>query len=274
MIENLASIRPQAALVKANLVYEALVEGGITRFLAVYTLTGPIANIGPVRSARPYYLDWAKELGVLYAHAGGSAQALSDIQSKDIFNLDQAYDSQYYWRKDLDRATEHTLFTSSDKLVFALRDKQAAKTSDFTAWEFKDDVALAARPADVKPITIDFSSSSYQVVYQYDRTTNTYKRSQGGAPHVDMDTSEQISPKNVVVQYMKTGLADAQRLTMDTVGTGNAVLFQDGTAITGTWRKQSTDARTEFFDQNGEAMVFNGGQTWVEVVPDDREVTY
>jgi hypothetical protein len=273
MIENLATIRPQAGLEAANLVYEALVEGGITRFLAVFTMTEPIESIGPVRSARPYYLDWVSEYGALYAHAGGSPQAMSDIGSKGIFNLDQFYNPQYYVREKLPRAIEHNLFTSSELLTFALRDKEA-KESAFSPWEFKDDAQEVDRPGVVGPITINFSSESYQVVYRYDSTTNTYARFQGTTPHTDMVSGEQISPNNVLVQYVESGLADAQRLTMETVGSGSAILFRDGQTIEGSWSKSSTGDRTEFIDASGQPMVFNAGQTWIEVVPTDREVIY
>lgn len=274
MIENLASIRPQGALDQANLVYEALVEGGITRLVAFFVLSGPIEDIGPVRSARPYYLDWVKELNALYAHVGGSPQAMSDISTKGIFNLDQFYDARYYWRKDLNRPREHNVFTASKFLTFALRDKQAPDQGDFEAWKFKDDAALDDRPTEAKAITINYSSQSYLVRYAYDRDTNTYDRFQAEAPHLVMNTGVQISPKNVVVQYVKTSLADAQRLAMETVGNGEAVIFRDGQAATGQWRKDSVTSRTKYYDDNGKEMVFTAGQTWVEVVPTDREVTY
>jgi len=274
MIENLATIRPQAGLVKANVVYEALVEGGITRFLAVFTLTESIDKIGPVRSARPYYIDWVKELNAMYAHVGGSPQAMSDIQTKGVINLDQFYDPTNFWREKLKRPIEHNMFTSGRLLTLGLAGKDALTEGDFEPWVFKDDAALSERLDMTNPITIDFSSASYQVVYQYDRATNTYNRFQADQPHVDMDTNEQISPKNVLVQYVKTGLADAQRLTMETVGSGDALLFRDGQVIEGSWSKDSVNDRTLFTDASGEPMEFTSGQTWVEVVPDDRTVTY
>lgn len=274
MIENLASIRPQAGLVKANVVYEALVEGGITRFLAVFTLTESIEKIGPVRSARPYYIDWVKELNAMYSHVGGSPQAMSDIQTKGVINLDQFYDPTNYWREKLNRPIEHNMFTSGRLLTLGLVGKNSLIEGDFEPWVFKDDAPLNERLDMASPITIDFSSPSYQVVYQYDRATNTYNRFQADQPHVDMDTNEQINPKNVLVQYVRTGLADAQRLTMETVGEGSAVLFRDGQSIEGTWSKDSVNDRTLFVDASGQPMEFTAGQIWIEVVPDDRTVTY
>lgn len=274
MIENLAIVRPQSGLGQANLVYEALVEGGITRFLAVYLLTDAIPELGPVRSARPYYVDWANELGAMYAHAGGSPTALSDIRNKGIFDLDQFFNSQYFWRKNLARASEHTLFTSTELLQFALRDKEESTKGDYTGWKFKDEAALSERPELVSDIVIDYSSNSYEVKYVYNREKNAYARFQGDEPQTDANTGEQIAPKNVLVQYVGTRLADATRLSMDVVGSGEAILFRDGQAIPARWSKSSSTARTIFTDLDGQQLLFNPGQTWVQVFPDDREVSY
>lgn len=275
MIENLATIRPQAGLDKANIVYEALAEGGITRFLALYTLTESIDDIGPVRSARPYFVDWNQEHGALYAHAGGSPQALSDIVSKGVYDLNQFSHPENYIRKKMDRAIEHTLFTSSKLLIYAMRDKEATAASNFTPWKFKEDSTLNERPLESTPIVINFSSASYQVTYKYNRTTNTYDRFYGDEPHGVMGESDlQLSPKNVVVAYMETSQADESRLAIETDGSGKALLFRDGQVITGRWSKSGSEQRTEFTDANGAALTFNAGQTWIEVVPTDRQVTY
>jgi len=272
MIENLVTVRPQSGLDKANLVYEALAEGGITRFMAVYVLTQPIEMIGPVRSARPYYLDWVKEYNALYGHVGGSPQAMALISTYDVFNLDQFYDSRYYWR-DKERAAPHNVYTSTKLLLFALRDKKAPEEGNYEGYKFKEDLSLEKRPTTDKTLTLDYSSYSYKVEYKYDREKNVYLRSQGGKPFESKDAG-QIAAKNVVVQYVKTSLADEERLTMETIGAGKALVFQDGQAIVGTWTKEGRNRRTKFFDSGGEEIEFNAGQTWIQVVPDDREITY
>ncbi|MFA5134485.1 MAG: DUF3048 domain-containing protein [Patescibacteria group bacterium] len=273
MVENLSIVRPQSGLTEAGVVYEALAEGGITRFLAVYGGSTP-GEIGPVRSARPYFIDWTLEYGALYAHAGGSPQALADISTYEVFDLNQFYNSQYFWRKqDLPLASEHTLFTSGELMQYALRDTGAEEASSFTRWTFKDDADLADRPVEVKAISIDYSSFSYKVEYQYDRETNTYIRSQGGAVHADLNGTT-IQPKNIIVQKVATHLADAERLSMETVGEGEAIIFRDGVAIDATWKKEDKDSRTLFYDLDGNEVAFNAGQTWVEVVPTDRTIEY
>jgi len=272
MIENLVTVRPQAGLDKANLVYEALVEGGITRFLAFFSISEPIDAIGPIRSARPYFLDWAKEFDALYGHVGGSPEAMSLISKYDIFNLDQFYDSKYYWREKTKEAP-HNVFTASKFLVFALRDKEASSLGKYDPWLFKDDKDLSLRPKDEKNITIDFSSYSYKVEYKYNKEENSYLRFQGGEPHKTTN-DKQISAKNVVVQYVKTSLADEGRLRMETIGSGKALIFQDGEVKQATWKKEGRETRTRFYNENNQEIEFNAGQTWVEIVPSDREITY
>ncbi|MFA6908482.1 MAG: DUF3048 domain-containing protein [Patescibacteria group bacterium] len=273
MIENLVSARPQSGLGDANVVYEALAEGGITRFLALFATGYEVPKIGPVRSARSYYLDWALEYGALYAHIGGSPQALTDIKTKKVFDLNQFAYSQYFWR-DTERQRPHNLYTSSAKLALAVRDRKAPEQGNFSSWAFKAEAALASRPAEAKSVEIDFSSFSYKVIYDYNREKNAYMRNQAGQPHVDSE-GKQISAKNVIVQYTKATLADGDgRLAMTTVGEGKAIIFRDGVAVQGTWKKTSPEGRTQYLDSSGKPVELIPGTIWVEIVPTDREIVY
>lgn len=272
MVENLVSARPLSGLAKANLVYEALAEGGITRFMVVYAGGLNVPEIGPVRSARSYYLDWAKELNAMYAHIGGSPQALTQIPQYQIFDLNQFHNSAYFWRSK-DRPGPHNLYTSSTLLAYALRDKKAASQGDFQPWQYKDDVALDSRPTEAKNIIIDFSSFNYKVEYKYNRESNDYKRYQADQPQLDKDGSE-VKAKNVIVQYVKTSLIDKERLGMETIGEGDSVVFVDGQAIKGKWKKPTREDRTRFYNDDNQEIQLNAGTTWVEIVPSDRSVVY
>ncbi|MDZ7798516.1 MAG: DUF3048 domain-containing protein [Patescibacteria group bacterium] len=271
MIENLVTVRPQSGLDKANLVYEALVEGGITRFMALYCLTEPVESMGPIRSARPYFLDWAKEYNALYGHVGGSPKAMSLISTYNIFNLDQFYDARYYWR-DNERAAPHNVYTASKFLVFALRDKEAGQ-ANYESYEYKEEIPLEDRPEEEKIITIDYSSYSYKVEWKYNRGENKYERFQGGEVFESKEAG-QVKAKNVIVQYVKTSLEDESRLKMETIGQGEAMIFRDGLAIEAKWIKEGRNQRTKFYDLAGEEIKFNAGQTWIQIVPTDREVTF
>ena len=275
MIENLVSIRPQSGLEEAGIVYEAVVEGGITRFMAMYA--GEEAEeIGPVRSARPYYVEWNSEYDALYVHCGGSPEALEMISAFNVLNINQiGGDHGYFWR-DNSIAAPHNLFTSSEFLTFALRDKDFQdKTPTYESWLFKDEAAKSGRPTEEKTITIDFSGPDYLVEYEYDADSNTYLRFNGGVEHLDRNSGDQLAPTNVVIQKVESRVTDNEgRLEQDVVGIGDAIVFRDGEAIEGTWEKDDRVSRTKFLDKNGQEIALDRGQTWVEVVPTDRTVDY
>lgn len=277
IIENLNIVRPQYGLGQANVVYEALAEGGITRFLAVFASGDEIKKIGPVRSARPYFLDWAAEYKGIFAHVGGSPQALAVINNYPFINLDQMFrDSIYYWR-DLKEgvAIEHTVFTSSELLARAVRDKgKKEKEGDFKPWLFKKATPYNQRQVKVKNIEIDFSTHSYKVRYVYDPKKNVYLRFNGGEEHKDALNNKQISVSNVVVQFVKASLLDESRLKMETIGEGEALVFQEGKVISGKWVKKSIEDRTRFYDDQGKEIAFIPGKIWIEIVPPERTVSY
>lgn len=279
MIENLITVRPQSGLQNAGIIYEALAEGGITRFMAIYAdNSAPINEIGPVRSARPYFVDWAEEYKAVYAHAGGSPQALSQLaESKDIININQIGGDQVYFWRSTDVSAPHNLFTSSALIDLAHRDKDVAKKGDYEGWKFKDEeTPLASRPKEPIELAIEFSSYSYNVRYTYDSDTNTYLRFQGDEAHTDKNTDKQLAAKNILVQMVQTELLDTAsgRLGITTTGSGTAHIFTAGKKITGTWKKDEGSSRTLFYDEKGKEVELEPGQIWIEAVPTDRTVTY
>lgn len=275
MIENLITVRPQSGLSAAGVVYEALAEGGITRFMAVYA--GEEAEkIGPVRSSRAYYLEWASEYDALYVFSGAYPPVLAAISGLKIKNLNAMYEgSKYFWR-DRTVAAPHNLFTSSEKLGYGLRDKELnVVTPTYASWKFKDDAELDVRPQEEKAIKIHFSSVSYEVEYKYDRESNSYLRFNGGVPHKDRNTNDQLRAKNIVVLKLPTKVIDEKgRLEMDVTGEGEAYMFTDGKVYEGRWKKPSRTERTRFYHQDGKEHEFVRGQTWIEVIPLEKTVEY
>lgn len=283
MIENLVTIRDiQSGLQNAGVVYEVLAEGGITRFGAVYTnyleKDEAVKEFAPVRSARQYFVDIAKEYGALYVHAGGSPGALEDLAvSEDVINLDQIGGDEGFFYRVNDTVAPHNLNTSTELLIEALKAKEVFESeATFTPWEFKTETPEKDREETVSTISIPYTSESYASEYVYDKEKNLYMRSNGGLPHVDKNTGEQISVKNVVVQFADTSLleADTGRLDIAVVGEGKAYIFQEGQVIEGTWSKEDETARTYFYDENEEKVSFIPGNTWVSIVPTDNDVTY
>lgn len=279
MMENLLSVRPQSGLSQAAVVYETLVEGGSTRFMAVFDPSEVIPEIMPVRSARPYYLEWASEYGALYVHAGGSPKALTVIwENPDINDLEAlSRDGVYFWR-DHTKGAPHNLVTSSEKMNFALRDKELnEKKSNYSSWLFKDDAPETERGENGKILSFNFSYGiTYKVDFVYHRGENEYVRSNANRPHLDKNTGQQIAVKNVIIQLVEEPVLNGGKGRLDIYvgGEGNAWIFRDGQVIEGTWGKGSRTDRTLFYDENGDEVEFNRGNTWVHVLPKDQAVIY
>ena len=274
MVENHPQARPQVGLDKASIIYEAITEGGITRFMAVY---GPndAPKVGPVRSARTYYIDWASEFNAFYAHVGGNLDALDKIKQDGILDLDQfSLGDTAYWREpEAGKAVEHTMFTSTDKLYdVAFNQKHWPANGDYTALKFKEPLEKTLRGLGQK-IQINFSSAEYNVSWTYDLETNTYLRSMAGAPHKDRDTGKQLSATNVIIQQMERWEApttiNESGWAMQTTGSNKVKVFSQGKEIDGTWKKTDRTSRTIFYDDQGNEITFAPGQFWIEIVPPD-----
>lgn len=279
MVENHPDSRPQAGLDKASVVYEAIAEGGITRFLAVFG-THEAEKVGPVRSARTYYVDWAHGFDAFYAHVGGNMDALQKIPKDKIYDLDQFRYSAPYWR-ELKKgvALEHTMFTSTPKLRDQAAKNKYPTANNFSAYKYKDDPTGAEYDAlpETQTVTVDFSTAPYKVDFVYDKKTNSYKRNMAGKSHVDQITKDQLNPKDIVVMTMTrrptvTSINEPGYI-MDTIGTGKARFYMDGKEILGTWKKETTGSRELFYDSTGAEITFNRGQLWICVISPDSKVT-
>ncbi|MBU4361004.1 DUF3048 domain-containing protein [Patescibacteria group bacterium] len=275
MIDNHPDAWPQSGLSQAQLVYSTLAEGGATRLLAVFTTNKSMAKIGPVRSARPYYLTWAKELNALYTHSGGSPEALQKIKDWEILNLEEitSYGPLYLWR-DKNKFSPHNLFTSNERLELARQDWELKdKTPNYRAWQFSKDATQGNEK--ITNITINYSPGIlFDVEYNYNTTTNSYLRFQNNAPHIDALINEQISVKNLIVQFVpeEKHLDAEDRLHIETLGSSKAWIFLNGQIIKGKWVKENLETRTIFYNESGDEITFLPGNIWVEVAPENRKV--
>ncbi len=263
MIENSPDARPQSGLKGAGVVYEAIAEGGITRFLAIYQNNKPDL-IGPVRSLRMYYVDWLAPYNASVAHVGGSHRALQEVRNGSYRDIDQFFNAGSYWRAS-DRYAPHNVYTSFDNLD-ALNKAKGYKQSKFTSFP-RTDGKPAAEPT-ARTVTINFSSPSYNTVYTYDKKNNRYLRSLGGAPHNDRE-SGRLAPSVVLALRvnMRSVFEDGYREQIDTTGSGSAVLFQNGVAKEVTWHKKSRSAPLLITDKAGKDIPLIRGQTWIAAVP-------
>lgn len=281
MIENHPESRPQFGLTDAGVVYEAIAEGGITRFLAIFGPKIP-PLVGPVRSARTYYLDWCLEYGCFYAHVGGNIDALDLIPKLGIKDLDQfrygvkKYGRTYYRIPKKGAAVEHTMFADPVKLYEIAHSNGWSLEGGYPSINFKQDVSKGERPAS-QQIAVEVSSKQFNLIWDYDSETNSYSRTIGGVAHKDGATGEQIKTKVVIVQEVPAKLTvtriNEQGLIMDTVGQGKARIFQDGSVVEGTWKKEKQEERTIFYDGSGREIRYNPGQRWITIVSPGSKVT-
>lgn len=302
-IPNGADGRPQAGLTQAAFVFEAIAETGITRFAAVFQ-NPTTSAIGPIRSLRPYYLDWDTPFDCTIVRAGGSDEANLAINQGGYSDLNE--NMNYMWREVGTGRTWNNLFTSSSNLARYSTDR-GQTTSNPTAFprltpdETQQLLALNQNCPEgevcdtsfVSPIKIDFSKAyrAFNTVYTYDPESNTYYRSfaSGEAhkvydcpagldePNTKRDCGElvQLHPSVVIAMIVsERTMADGYHESITTVGSGNATIFQNGTAIEATWRKASQSSQIVFTDVNGEEIKLTPGQVWIAAVPQYGEVNY
>lgn len=263
MIENSPDARPQSGLKQSGVVYEAIAEGGITRFLTLHQQDKP-QLIGPVRSLRMYYVDWLAPYNASIAHIGGSRDALNEVRNGHYRDIDQFFNADSYWRST-DRWAPHNVYTSFSKLD-ALNKAKGYKESRFTGFTRTD--AKPSKKPTAKNIAIEFSGPLFNTTYAYDKKHNRYNRSQGGAPHVDREDG-QISPSVVIAMKinMNRVLQDGYREDIKTTGGGEAIIFQNGTAKKVTWHKPKRNRQITFTDDNGKDVPLVRGQTWIAAIP-------
>ena len=265
MLENHIDSRPIAGLEDASLIYEIIVEGDITRFLAIFDQTVDAKKIGPVRSARPFFVELAEEWNPVYFHAGGSAQALTMLKQSPMYNINEiSADGIYFWR-DKSRTAPHNLFTSADQVRRAMLGKEIDLEADFKPWQFKNDSLEADLSNLVTDIEVSFSSNPYyQVLYQYNEENNDYTRYLAGKVH-KTESGIILKAKNIIVQHVNYKIIDDYgRLIVDLDSGGLAEIYLDAQMIKGAWKK--SDGRTYFYDSLGDEVSFNRGTTWIELV--------
>lgn len=309
MIENSPDARPQSGLSEADVVFEAVAEGGVTRFMAMFYCGVQIADttLAPIRSARTYFVDWASGFNrPLYTHVGGAnlpgpTNALGQIGQygwngeNDLNQFSIGYPTfvrDYNRVPGKDIATEHTMVTTSEKL-WAVAEKRGWTNmspdltinrrtvpgtdwkAGYTGWNYEDGQASAGT---LNTISYDFWSgyNTYSVEWKYDSAKNAFLRSQGGELHTDLNNDQQIAADNVIVLFTteKGPLNEAKHMLYTTVGTGKILLFKNGQAIEGTWSKKSREAELQFLDTRGQPLKLNRGLVWISVVGTTNKVNY
>jgi hypothetical protein len=280
MIDNHPDAYPQSGLDHAAVVFEALAEFGVTRFMAVLApgMTPDAPTIGPVRSTRLYFAQWAMGFHALYVHAGGSPQGLELVESTDqLINIDALRrDGGAYFSRSSDRDAPHNLYTSSADLAHAASDRRATDLDDAAiGFLFKTDAPQLDRGKS-QELNYFFIYSEDDAGWTYDPKTNGYYRLRRGKPARDEHSGEQLWTKNVVVMEVHEAKISGDpkgRIEQEVIGTGPAHVFFDGVEHTVTWRKDAPEEPLGFFDESGAEVRFNAGPIWIVAVPSLENLT-
>lgn len=308
MIENAPDARPQSGLSRADVVFEAVAEGGVTRFGALFYCAAQVQDVtlAPIRSARTYFVDWASGFNQpMYVHVGGAnvpgpTDALGQINDygwaleNDINQFSVGYPTfvrDYNRVPGKDLATEHTMVTTTEKLWEVAADREWTNMSPdqiinrrvvpgsdwkdgFTAWNFEE---KAPAIGSTTPVKYDFWSGygDYSVEWNYDSSKDAYLRTLGGEKHIDLNNDEQITAKNVIVMFTteKGPINEKKHMLYTTIGTGDALIFNHGNATEATWSKKSRTDELEFL-VDGKPVELARGLTWISVVGLTNEVDY
>ncbi|MBC8080489.1 MAG: DUF3048 domain-containing protein [Gorillibacterium sp.] len=269
MVENTPAARPQSGLDQADIVYEVLAEGEITRFLSVFQSEAP-GKIGPVRSIRPYFVELGVGFDAMLVHAGWSQDGMNMMVKLHAAHLDEVYgDGDSYWRST-DRKPPHNLYTS-----IVLATKGAERRKFRMEWNdpfmhfAKDGQSVQGQPA--TKVDIPYIMG-YKVAYEYDALTGVYKRIMAGIPHLDKETKKQLTATNVLVIEAKHRILDnAGRRSVDVNGPGTGFIFQQGKMQEITWNR--TDGIIRAYIGKTEVPMLPG-KTWVQIVPLGTQLTW
>ncbi len=271
VIDNDPTFGSQSGLDKAAWIYEVPVEGGITRFLALYHHYDALV-LGPVRSLRPYFLDRALEFGAAISHIGYSPQAKKDITELGAISLNEFTFPNLYWRT-VDKKMPHNLYTNTENLFGELEERGLDKINPGWEIDFIQEEDLDGVPGDyADKVRIHYHLGV--VEYRYSTVEGVYKRFFRDRPHVDGETGEQLFAANVIIQHTeRPRVLDSEgRLEFKTIGSGQGRVLQKGRDYEAMWEKKSREGWTRFSHPDGSLITLLPGNTWVQVVPEGTRV--
>lgn len=290
-VENDPKARPQSGIIDADLVYEELVEGGVTRFICIY-LSKDSQVIGPTRSARPSDIDITYFLDPLLICSGGASQVISMVKAAGMKYISE--DSAHFWR-DRTRRAPHNLYTSTpllrryleetgddynklpqSGLVFVSGKDHEGSGGEESAESESESIMVSPATS----INIPYKAAVCAASYHYDPSTDTYFRSINGVPHTDLTTGKRVAPRNVIVQLVTvtgSGIYDvtgSETPLSQVIGSGKCLVFVGGKVYHGTWKKPNRNSPTQFLDENGRPIPLHPGQTWIHLVTEDIGAVY
>ncbi len=273
-IDNVGDAIPQTSLNKAMLVYEMYVEGGLTRFLAVYK-NEDVETIGPVRSARPCFVDYALENDSIFIHYGGSQRAKDDIKKLGIQDVDGLV-SKAFWRTKEKKAPHNALI--STKNIWEEADKKGYRktTTERNVLNYSVDEINLEEETAVVANTVNIPYSSSKVKFVYNEETKLYERYVGTALRKDWLTGEAFTTKNIIITYANnytTSEDNSGRQEIENIGNKDGYYITNGKAIKIKCLKQTRSGKTVYNDLAGNEISVNDGNTYIQIVPPSMNIT-
>ncbi|HHY77946.1 MAG TPA: DUF3048 domain-containing protein [Clostridiales bacterium] len=271
MIDNERSARPQSGITEADIVFEMPVEGNITRYMAIYHHL-PSEKIGPVRSARPYFIDKALEFDAIYVHCGGSPQALKDIKTLKVDAFDDLSGTPVFWRST-DRKMPHNLYTNTKFMREVASTRKIERENNVEYFKFNKDFVVPDG-GNGETIVINYDKN-YKVSYIYNKDERVYYRQINGDNMKDKENKKDITTTNIIIEKVNLKVLDnAGRLEIYNIGKGRGYLLTAGKLIEIEWNKPDRKGKTVYKTLNGEEIKINKGVTWVQVVPEYVKIQF
>lgn len=288
MIDNNVGNNNHIGLQDSYLNYEIIVEGGLTRIMAIFKDKN-VSTIGPVRSSRHYFLDYALENDAIYTHYGWSTYAQSDISALKVNNINGLTDETPFWRDKTIQAP-HNVFTSISKIKNSASEKNyKLTTSNWKNFNYNpEEINLSEKfknnsyqenesetnsyVLSANNISMNYSNSQIRS-YKYDSTNKYYLRFMNGASHNDKETGEHLHYKNIIIEKVYNHSIDSYgRQDLTTTGTGEGYFVTDGYAVPINWTKSSRSAKTKYTYKNGEEIELNDGNTFIQIIPTSSNI--
>ncbi|MGI6612421.1 MAG: DUF3048 domain-containing protein [Candidatus Nanosyncoccaceae bacterium] len=258
--------RPQSGIGQAELVFEAVAEGGITRFMALYQKNQP-SLVGPIRSVRPYFLYWVEPFEASIAQTGASARANQELRSGRYRDIGFDHNSKYFWR-DRSRRAPNNVYTNFEKINQLNQSKGYGSSNPDM---FLRQKSKAVEEPNATQINLKISRSAiYNSYYTYDTNTNKYTRHQNGAVHSDRESGPIQSDVVIALRVIENRvLEDGYRENIEVIGEGKVYIFQNGTVIEATWKKPEHKKQIRFYDNDGKEIAINRGHVWITAIPNN-----
>ncbi len=270
MFDNHHGARWQSGLKDAEIVYEFLVEAPYTRYMGIYLINDP-PSIGPIRSARPYFITTSLEYDAVYVHVGGSEQAKTDIKTLKVADIDGLSSSNKVFFRKSHKKAPHNTYSSMEVLRATQEERKYKLTGEYIPFKFREDEAdIEGSTANI--VTIKYMKNNL-TEYKYDEEKKIYSREKDGKLHVDEIDETPIIAKNIIIQEAKTKVLDKEgRLEIGLVGEGQGKYITNGKVMDIKWVKKSRSDKTKYYNLKDEEIVLNPGVTWIQIVNTNTEI--